>query len=96
MQARRKKRRFRIKRLVLIGAVCAVACVFFNQQRTINHYNGQIAEIQEKINEQQELKKELEDQEAYSASPEFYEKIARETLGFVKADEKVFIDAGSN
>lgn len=81
-----------LKRIGFICFVFYIAATFFSQQRSLNT-NAQLAkEYERKIHsaqqEQESLKAELED-----ADSEMYlERMAREKLGMVKSNERVFID----
>ena len=81
-----KNVKFNIKRLVVSVAVL-VFCVYFvcmmiGQQSTINRKNNQ---------ETERLKEELENVN----DPEYLERMAREKLGLVGPNERVYIDANS-
>lgn len=82
-----------LKRIGFICFIIYIAATFFSQQKSLNA-NAQLAkEYENKIHsaqqEQEALKSELED-----ADSEMYlERMAREKLGMVKSNERVFIDA---
>ena len=89
-----------IKRLAVSAAVF-VFCVYFiyvtvGQQHTINAKQKEIDEINSKIvsanRETESLKSELESVN----EPEYLERMAREKLGLVKPNERVYIDANSS
>ncbi len=84
-----------LKKIVALVAVCFVAVMFVNQFRRINYYNGQIKELEGKIAEQEALSKELSARQDIYSSKEYVEQIARDTLGLVRANEKVYIDSNS-
>ncbi|MCI5893569.1 MAG: septum formation initiator family protein [Clostridiales bacterium] len=89
-----------IKRLAVSAAVF-VFCVYFicvtvGQQHTINAKQKEIDEINSQIvsanRETESLKSELESVN----EPEYLERMAREKLGLVKPNERVYIDANSS
>lgn len=92
-----KKINFSFKRLLKIGGllfVCVyVASVFINQRISLSKCNRLANEYKAKIEqtkkEGQKLKAELDNVK----SDEYLERIAREKLGLIKANERVFIDA---
>ena len=76
-----------------IGVVCVyVACTLVKQQITLSK-NREIAdEYKVKIAEAQTENQNLEDELKQVGSDEYLERVAREKLGLVKANERVFID----
>lgn len=83
-----------MKKLLLVVFVI-VAITFIRQQGEINDYNDKIKEINSQINYEQEHSKELQEKDELYSSDDYIEKVARDELGLVKADEKVFVDANS-
>lgn len=83
-----------MKKLLLVVFVI-VAITFIRQQGEINNYNDKIDEINSQIAYEEDQKKTLQEKEELYSSDDYIEKVAREELGLVKADEKVFIDANS-
>ncbi|WHH57616.1 septum formation initiator family protein [Petroclostridium sp. X23] len=81
-----------VKKLLI--CVCAVYVVYIliQQQITLNAYRAEEKYYLQKISEEQEKTKRLERQKLLYSTDMYIEKIAREKLGFVKHDEKVFID----
>jgi len=68
-----------------------VSALYFQYQNKIS-LDRKINEINEKIAKQEELHEELLKESEYHDSDEYIEKIARENLGMVKANEILFID----
>lgn len=95
-----KKRKLDKKRFGIVIAVTAFALYFVYimiwQQVMISEKNGEIKALEEKIdqaNQQTEvLQKELENLD----DPAYLEKIARERLGLVRPNERVFVDANKD
>ena len=79
---------------VLVFCVYFV-CMMIGQQSTINRKNNQIRNLNEQITsanqETERLKEELENVN----DPEYLERMAREKLGLVGPNERVYIDANS-
>lgn len=88
-------RKVSLKKIVAFVAVCFVAVMFVNQFSRINYYNGQIKELEGKIAEQEALNGELSARQDIYSSKEYVEQIARDTLGLVRANEKVYIDSNN-
>lgn len=83
-----------MKKLLLVVFVI-VAITFIRQQGEINDYNDKIEEINSQITYEEKHSKELEEKSELYSSDDYIEKVARDELGLVKADEKVFVDANS-
>ncbi len=92
---KRTMRKVSFKKIILLVVVCFVAVMFVNQFTRLNYYNGQIKELEGKISEQQEINDELSARQNVYSSKEHVEKIARDTLGLVRANEKVYIDSNN-
>lgn len=92
----RKKRRFKknilIRNIIVLAITCFIIVFFVRQEITIRKYRTEIKNLSVQIEEQQEIRRELEEKEKLYSSNEYIEKIAREVLGMVSADEKVYID----
>ena len=83
-----------MKKLILVVFVI-VAITFTRQQSEINDYNDKIDEINSQITYEEKHNKELQEKNELYSSDDYIEKVARDELGLVKADEKVFVDANS-
>ncbi len=83
-----------MKKLILVVFVI-VAITFIRQQSEINDYNDKIDEINSQITYEEKHNKELQEKNELYSSDDYIEKVARDELGLVKADEKVFVDANS-
>ncbi len=82
-----------LKKIFVLVLISVAAVVFINQFSRINYYNGQIKELEGKIAEQEQIGKELSDKQDVYSSKEHVEKIARDELGMLRANEKVYIDS---
>lgn len=82
-----------------VGALAICVYVVFtlvNQRITLSKYRQLKLEEQEKIAEARLEQQKLEDELEKADSDEYLEGIAREKLGLVKANERVFIDITQN
>ena len=96
-----KKERRKVKKPNAIGlltvcgvlAVCVyVVGVFVQQRITLSKCEAVADEYKEKIAAAQLEQKKLEDELEKAGTDEYLERIARDKLGLVKANERVFID----
>lgn len=82
-----------LARLAGLLVVCVyVACTLIRQQITLSKCDAAAEEYKAKIAEAQVENQKLEDELEKANTDEYLEKIAREKLGLVKANERVFID----
>jgi len=65
------------------------------QQKLIYSKNIELDRIESKIQEEKELNEELKNEKEMIQTDEYIEKIAREKLGMVKENERVFVDVGN-
>lgn len=97
---RSSHRKIDIKKLIAI--IIGAAIVFYfaytlvTQQISINKKNDEIKELESQVQaaegESDKLKSELENLQ----DPEYIEKIAREKLGLVRPNERVFVDSNKS
>lgn len=64
----------------------------YDQQIQINKYNSQIEMYKSEIASKKELTAYYKEQSQNIESAEYIEQVARDTLGYVKPHEKIFID----
>lgn len=92
----RRKRRFKknilIRNIIVLAVTCFIVVFFVRQEITIRKYRSEIKNLSVQIEEQDEIRRQLEEKEKLYSSSEYIEKVAREVLGMVSADEKVYID----
>lgn len=81
-----------LKKLFVIGVILYVSITFINQQKSINAYNSQQANLRNKIKEQEEYNQTLLATKENISSPEYIEELAREKLDMYLPNEKVYID----
>ena len=96
MQKRRIRKKLTVNKVIALIFLCAVAVILIKQQSNINYYNNKISNLKTQIAAQEELLEELKKKSAIYSSDYYIEKVAREELGLVMPDEKVFIDASAN
>lgn len=96
MQKRRIRKKLTVNKVIALIFLCAVAVILIKQQSNINYYNNKISNLKTQIAAQEELSEELKKKSAIYSSDYYIEKVAREELGLVMPDEKVFIDASAN
>lgn len=81
---------------ILIFALIVFSLYFvytiYDQQLQINKYNSQIEMYNSEIASKKELTEYYKNQSQNIETVEYIEQVARETLGYVKPYEKVFID----
>lgn len=90
--SKKKKSRFGI--FVLMAIFIYLSYVAVGQQRMIYAKNLEYSKIESKIAEEKKVNEELENEKKIINSDEYIEKVARDKLGMVKKDERVFVDIG--
>ncbi len=98
----KKRRKLNLKKLnvkrfliVTVSAIFIIYCiwVFIWQQVTISHKNSEIDELQAQIDAATEENERLNTELENVNDPENIERMAREKLGLVRPNERVFTDA---
>lgn len=79
--------------IISLSFILYFAYTMFDQQLQINKYNSQIEMYQSDIESKNKLVEYYSSQKTNIASDEYIEKVARDSLGYVKPYEKIFIDA---
>lgn len=94
------KKKLNVKRLAIVAAA-AVFIIYFvyamiAQQIALSNKNKEIQSLEEQVSaantETERLQKELDNLE----DPEYLERVAREKLGLVRPNERVFVDANKS
>lgn len=88
-----KPKKFKVWTIILLVCVCYFAYTAYNQQINIDTRKAQTAQIQKNIHSEQIKNQQLLEQKEQINTDEFFERIAREKLGYVKDGEKIYIDA---
>lgn len=94
-KAHEKKRSKNIKvflRLILVVFFLFAACRFFIQQPLLNKYDKKIGELNHAIEEEEKNKEHYDELKKLYESEDYQKQLARERLGLVEENEKVFID----
>lgn len=78
--------------VVCLAFVIYVGITLFGQSATMKDNQVLLENYQTNIDKQQELQKELGDEEKMIGTDAFTEKIARDRLGLCKSSEKIFVD----
>lgn len=90
-----KKRKLGLKKMFMIAFIVYAAITIINQQFTIDELRdaeqNEISKIESVRNENDRLMEMINN----ATSVEYIEKMAREQLGLVKSEEKVYIDQSS-
>ena len=87
-----KKKKISILHILMIAFVVYFVYTLYDQQLQINKYNSQIAMYTEDIENKNELIAYYNNQKDSIKTDEYIESVARETLGYVKPYEKIFVD----
>lgn len=90
--SKRKKSSFGI--FVLLIIFIYLSYIALNQQKLLYAKNMELSKIDNKIEEEEKLNRELNKEKEMIQSDEYIEKVARERLGMVKKDERVYVDIG--
>lgn len=91
-QKKRRKNRKVFLRFVLLALFLIAAVRFISQQPLLNEYDRKIGELSEQIEQEQKEKKHYEDLKSLYETDEYQKQLARERLGLVEENEKIFID----
>lgn len=91
MTKRRKK--ISLFNVVVFAFVVYFVYTFCDQQIQINNYNSKIETYKSDIETKNKLVSYYKDQKTNIETDEYIEDVARESLGYVKPYEKIFVDA---
>lgn len=91
-----KKRRSIFLRLILIGFLCYGLISFFILQMDLAQKDQELQEINKKIQTQQQTNEELKTMLGEEHYSEYIARIAREKLGYVYPDERIFVDVSGS
>lgn len=81
-----------------IGAVIVIyfCCTLISQQSLINRKNKEISNLEEQISQANDEADKLKSEIDNLQDPDYIEKVAREKLGLVRPNERVFIDSNKS
>lgn len=89
----RKKRHINLLLLIFMsGLIFYYVITYIKQQDEISLIKSEIYTLEQKIEKEKEIYKDLLEQVNQVGTDEFVEKIAREKLGMVKEGERLYID----
>ncbi len=93
-QDKKKKKKIELDyvRIILVVFLVYFAYTFIAQQFSINEYDVKIADIQSKIENENDRVEEINTLKTKANTVEFIEDVARSELGLIKPYEKVFVD----
>lgn len=89
----KKRKKISLFNLVVFGFFVYFAYTVYDQQLQINSYNSKIETYKADIENKNKLIDYYDNQKDSIESNEYIEEVARETLGYVKPYEKIFVDA---
>lgn len=81
------------KKVVFIVLTIYAIITFCNQQKILNTYASNKAELSTKIEEAKDKQQELDSQKENSNSSEYIESVARDKLNMYLPNEKVYINS---
>jgi len=87
-----KRKKIRVFHIILAGVFVYCAYLAFNQQKFIYAKDMELKSIQARISEESKQNEELKRQKETLNSDEYIERVAREKLGMVKRNERIFVD----
>lgn len=83
---------FFLKRVLLLVLAVYICISLVSQQFKLTSLKAEEKQLDSEFTQEEKRKKELDDEKALLGTDEYYERAARERLGFTKKNEKVFID----
>lgn len=95
MQKKRKKVNVPVllRRCLLCGLLLYICILFIIQQFDFSRLSAEDKVLEQQMAEAERAHQELLEQKEAAGTSEYIERSAREKLGFMKPEEKVFIDA---
>lgn len=83
-------------RIAVVGLASYAIIVLVGQQLEITKKKNELAEIEQKIQAQLDVNKDLERILSMGDNKEYIESIARDKLGYAYADERFYVDVAEN
>jgi len=80
---------------VLLVIFLYFSYIAVSQQKLIYAKNVELSKLENRIEEEKKLNEELKKEKEMIQKDEYIEKIAREKLGMVKKNERVYVDVGN-
>ena len=81
-----------IKKLIIVCIIIYAVITFFNQQKILNTYASNDAELDKKLVQAQEYQEELNKIKNNVNSNEYIEEVAREKLDMYLPNERVYLN----
>ncbi len=85
-----------VRNIIIVFAICVTVSSFYSVINRIGECREQINVLNEQIDDEKAINKELNETKSKIHSDENYKKIARDTLGLVNPGDKVYVDANNN
>lgn len=92
MARKKRKRSSLLLRIITVAAVVAFSIQIVENYSQIGVKTRELEILKNKYSEQQEVRRDIQRTLDMSDSRDYIEKVARDRLGFVYPDEKIFID----
>lgn len=89
----KRRRKISIFKVVVFIFFIYFVYTVYDQQVQINSYNSKIETYKADIENKSKLTSYYDEQKSNIESTEYIEDVARDTLGYVKPYEKIFVDA---
>ncbi len=88
----KKQKKLKLLTYLVIASVCYFGYTLYTLQISIDEKEFKNQELQKNINIETAKKQQLLKQKSIINTDEFYEQMAREKLGYIKDNEKIYID----
>lgn len=88
----KKQKKFKWLTLIVIALVCYFGYTLYTLQISINEKQLKNQELKKNIYSETVKNQQLLKQKELINTDEFYEQMAREKLGYIKDNEKIYID----
>lgn len=88
----KKQKKFKLLTFIMIATVCYFGYTLYTLQVSINEKEFKNQELRKNIYSEQIKNQQLLKQKSIINTDEFYEQMAREKLGYIKDNEKIYID----
>jgi cell division protein FtsL len=90
---KKKKKKMRFQNIIFLLLAAYLIFLLFTQQRTLNQNLNNYNKVTQSINEEEEKNAQLQDELSKVGTDEFIEQEARNELGYVKSNERVYVNS---
>jgi cell division protein FtsB len=90
----KKKRKSSIGVFILLAIFLYLSYIAVNQQKLLDAKSLELVRLEDKIEYEKKLNAELAKENEMIQNDDYIEKIAREKLGMVRKNERVYVDIG--